>query len=359
MLFYASNAVKGVVINMKIKWGVIGCGGIADRRTIPGMMLAENAELVAVMDTNFELAKAVKEKYGAQQAFDNIDDLLSLNEIQAVYIATPVFCHKEQVEKAAKKGKHILLEKPLGIDIQESKQIVQICKDANVKLGVGFMMRFHSCHKMMKEVVASGGIGEIVSASAKFTCWYPEMANAWRQKKSLSGGGAMMDMAIHCVDLIRYITNLEVTEVVAMNSNTIFNYEVEDSGCLIMRLKNGALCSVEANFNIPDDAAVCRLEICGSGGSMSAGGTIGQEDTGSVKIRRCSAENYDASQQRKDALAEVVNGKNGNMYKDEIESFGNSILNNTEYFLCGEDALLSQMVIEAAYKSDGEKSVTI
>ena len=82
----------------KVKWGVIGCGGIADRRTIPGMMLSDEVELVAVMDTNMEAAQRVKEKYGAQYAFDKEEDLLALDEIECVYIASPVFCHKKQAE---------------------------------------------------------------------------------------------------------------------------------------------------------------------------------------------------------------------------------------------------------------------
>ncbi|MBO5305401.1 MAG: Gfo/Idh/MocA family oxidoreductase, partial [Clostridia bacterium] len=98
---------------MKIKWGVIGCGGIADRRTLPGMMQADNAELVAVMDTRLEAAETCREKYGAKYAFDTIEDLLALKEIEAVYIASPVFCHKEQCVAAAKAKKHILLEKPM------------------------------------------------------------------------------------------------------------------------------------------------------------------------------------------------------------------------------------------------------
>ena len=88
---------------MKINWGVIGCGGIAFRRTIPGLVKSENANLVAVMDTNFEVAKQVQKEFNASYAFDNVEDLLNLEEIDAVYIATPVFCHKEQVLKAASK----------------------------------------------------------------------------------------------------------------------------------------------------------------------------------------------------------------------------------------------------------------
>ena len=74
----------------KIKWGVIGCGGIADRKTIPGMMLANNVELVSVMDANLQVAEAVKEKYNAKYAFDNYEAILAQDEIEAVYIASPV-----------------------------------------------------------------------------------------------------------------------------------------------------------------------------------------------------------------------------------------------------------------------------
>ena len=97
----------------KVKWGVIGCGGIADRRTLPGMMLADNAELVAVMDANMAAAENCKEKYGAKYAFDNVEELLAIDEIQAVYIASPVFCHKEQAFAAADAKKDILIEKPI------------------------------------------------------------------------------------------------------------------------------------------------------------------------------------------------------------------------------------------------------
>ena len=121
---------------MKIKWGVIGCGGIADRRTLPGMMLADNAELVAVMDANLEVANKVKDKYNAKYAFDKFEDVLALDEIQAVYIASPVFCHKEQAMAAAKAKKHILIEKPMALTSEESQEIADCCKAEGVKLDV-------------------------------------------------------------------------------------------------------------------------------------------------------------------------------------------------------------------------------
>ncbi|MBR2916367.1 MAG: Gfo/Idh/MocA family oxidoreductase [Clostridia bacterium] len=336
---------------MKIKWGVIGCGGIADRRTLPGMMLAKNAELVAVMDTNMAAAQACKEKYNAKYAFDNIEELLAIDEIEAVYIASPVFCHKEQAFAAAKAKKHILIEKPVGMSVKEAEKIAKACEKEGVKLGVGFMMRFHAYHQEMKKIVSEGKIGEIVSARAQLTCWYPKMDNCWRQDIKLSGGGALMDMGIHCVDLIRYITGLEVKEVKGLMGNQVFDYSVEDAGGLVMRLENGAIAYVDANFNIPDAAAKCKMELYGTKGSIFAQGTISQVEGGEIEVL-CSGESggYDAAQNRETIEPLPVNVEFGNMYTKEIEGFSDAILGKAEIPVSAEDAIKSQMVIEKVYK---------
>jgi predicted dehydrogenase len=335
----------------KVKWGVIGCGGIADRRTIPGMMLADNAELVAVMDANGEAAARVKEKYGARYAFDKMEDLLALDEIEAVYIASPVFCHKEQALAAARAKKDILIEKPVGLSVAEAEEIAAFCKSEGVKLGVGFMMRFHAYHQKMRELVQSGKIGEVVSVRSQFTCWYPEMENCWRQQKQLSGGGAMMDLGVHCVDLLRYITGLEVTEAAGLCGNQIFKYEVEDAGGVIFRMENGAVGYVDANFNIPDAAAKCKLELYGTKGSIFAEGTLSQVEGGRVEVL-CADDTvgYDAAQNRSaDVKPLLIDVTFGNMYTKEIEAFGRAVRGACEVPVSAEDGIASQRVIEAAY----------
>lgn len=343
---------------MKIKWGVIGCGGIADRRTLPGMMDADNAELVAVMDVNKTFAENCKEKYGAKYAFDNIEELLALDEIQAVYIASPVFCHKEQAFAAAKAGKDILIEKPVGLTSAEAEEIAAFCEAQGVKLGVGFMMRFHAYHQKMKEIVQSGKIGEIVSCRAQLTCWYPEMENCWRQKWSTSGGGALTDMGVHCIDLLQYITGLTATEVTAFTGNQIFKYEVEDSASVIMRMSNGCCAYVDTAFNIPDDAAVCKLEFYGTAGSIFAEGTVSQAEVGTAKLVKTDPNAaYDASQQRKGDVSTYIEVTPGDMYTKEVEAFGNAIINGTEPPISGDDAVIDQRIIEAAYESNNTKRV--
>ncbi len=342
----------------KVKWGVIGCGGIADRRTIPGMMLAENAELVAVMDANGEAAARVKEKYGARYAFDKMEDLLALDEIEAVYIASPVFCHKEQALAAARAKKDILIEKPVGLSVAEAEEIAAFCKSEGVKLGVGFMMRFHAYHQKMRELVQSGKIGEVVSVRSQFTCWYPEMENCWRQQKQLSGGGAMMDLGVHCVDLLRYITGLEVTEAAGLCGNQIFKYEVEDAGGVIFRMENGAVGYVDANFNIPDAAAKCKLEFYGTKGSIFAEGTLSQVEGGRVEVL-CADDTvgYDAAQNRSaDVKPLLIDVTFGNMYTKEIEAFGRAVRGACEVPVSAEDGIASQRVIEAAYATSAART---
>ena len=337
---------------MKIKWGVIGCGGIADRRTIPGMMLADNAELIAVMDANMQVATTVKEKYHAKHAFDNIDELLELDEIDAVYIASPVFCHKEQAIAAAKAKKHILLEKPMALTSEESMEIADVCEQEGVKLGVGLMMRFHSYHQEMKRLVAEGKLGDIVSMRAQLTCWYPDIPGNWRQNKSLSGGGALMDMGIHCIDLLQYISGLNVKEITGFTGTQTFQYNADDSATVVMKMDNGALAMVDVNFNIPDAAANCRLELYGTKGSIMAEGTISQVEGGDVSILISDdALVYDAAQNR-DRLAPVkLEVPLGNMYTKEIEAFNHAIEENTNPEITALDAITLQKIIEGAYYS--------
>lgn len=138
------------------------------------------------------------------------------------------------------------------------------------------MMRFHSYHQKIREIIAKGILGEIVSAKALFTCWYPEIENCWRQNRELSGGGAMLDMGIHAIDLIRYIIGLEIAETSGFCGNQVFKYNVDDAGIGIYKMENGALCTVQASFNIPDSVSESTLEFYGTKGSIIAKGTLSQ-----------------------------------------------------------------------------------
>ena len=135
----------------KLRWGVIGAGGIADRRTIPGMMLAKNAELIAVMDINAEQVEKIRQKYGAKRGYTKEEDLLADPEVDAVYIATPIVLHAKQAKLAADYGKDILIEKPLAMTSDEGQKVIEYCESKGVKIAAGFMDALRlTCHEHEK-----------------------------------------------------------------------------------------------------------------------------------------------------------------------------------------------------------------
>lgn len=344
----------------KVKWGVIGAGGIADRRTLPGMMLANNAELVAVMEVNMELSEKLRAKYNAKRAYDNAEALLADPEVEAVYIASPVGCHLEQIIAAAKAKKHVLSEKPIAMTVAEAEQAKAACDENGVLSASGFMMRYHAYHQAMKKLIADGELGDIVSCRGQLTCWYPPIPGAWRQDKKLSGGGALIDMGIHCIDLIEYITGAKTVKVAAFNDTLTHGYNVDDTSNVILKLSNGAHAYVDSNFNIPDAAAKCRLEFYGTRGSILAEGTIGQVEGGEVSVVISGESGYDAAQNRVDVAPKKLDVEFGNMYTKEIESFSNSILNGTPVEVPMSDAIWMQKVIDAAYRaSEEERTITL
>ena len=339
-----------------VNWGVIGCGGIAYRRTIPeGITKAKNARLVAVMDIDEGKAREVGEKFGVEYSTD-VKDILNNDCIQAVYIATPVYLHKDQIIQSALAGKHILCEKPLTLNSKEAEYAIEVCKKHKVKLGVGYMMRFHSLHQKAKEMIKNGELGDIVFARAQLSCWYPPIPGAWRQDPKLGGGGALIDMGSHCLDLLEYILDTGIETVSCFADSVIHNYKSEDSSLVMVRFENKAHGIVDSYFNIPDNSSKNRLEIYGTKGSLLAEGTIGQSSDGEMIAYLEAPKGYDASQIREIRGGIKIDVPFVNIYQAEIEAFSSAIEEDREPPVSGEIGLWSLKVIEACYESSRSKS---
>lgn len=343
----------------KVRFGIIGAGGIADRRTMPGMMLAKNAEIVAVMEINADHAEALRKKYNAKYACTDTEELLRLPEVDAVYIASPVVFHAKQAMLAADYGKHILLEKPIGMNADEAEQVLNYCSQKGVLVAAGFMMRFGAHIQNMKKAVQNGKIGQVVNGYSQFTLWLPPEAENWRLDKCHAGGGPLMDMGVHCIDLMEYVTGSRVNEVVAFNDNAVFDYTVEDSSTVLMKLDGNIQCVVQTNFNIPDEVSRWRLEFFGTKGRLMGDTVIGQNDGGSLSaVFWESVGGYNATQDHADESGVELEGEFGNLYTREVESFCDSILNGTPLEVPAWDALHVQRVVEAAYRSS-EKHIAV
>ena len=331
-----------------MKWCVIGAGGIADRRTIPALLRDKENELVAVMDRVPEVAKAVGEKYGVPY-FTDEEEMLSQIPSDAVYIGTPVFCHKRQIEIAVAHGRHIFVEKPIAMNAKEGEEILNLCKKAGLQLTVGYLMKYHTLHEKAKELICAGEIGDVNSVRVQFTCWYPDIAGAWRQKKALGGGGALMDLGVHCIELVEFLLDDEIEDVKGMISTKTFSYEVEDGAIIVFRTKGGVLGHIDVAFNIPDAASESKLELYGTKGYIQARGTLGQEETGALTHLYASQGDYDAAQSRvtHEPKSYVPEGKN--LYEYQIRLFRETVASGKPDYFYAERAVQVQSVVDKIY----------
>ena len=345
----------------KIKWGVIGCGGIAARRTIPEFReMVSNAEIVSVMDTDQTRAKEVADQFEIPHSCATEKELLA-QDIDAVYIATPQNVHARQTIQAAQAGKHILCEKPIAISVEEVDRMEAACAEANVKFMLAWCMRQNVYNKKVREIVQSGQLGRLIMGRAKLTCWLPPISGSWRQDIAKSRGGALIDMGTHCLDLLEWIMDAEIVEVTGLQSLLVQDYptRVEDTSTIVVRFDNAAHGIIDNYFNIPDAAAVNALELFGTNGSIIARGTIGQDPTGDMtSTLQAKQAAYNANQVRNTQVDRQEHHLEGiGLYGQMITIFSDCILNGTKPQASFKSGKHSMKVVESIYKAISEKRV--
>lgn len=339
---------------MKLRWGVIGACGIAQRRTIPeGIAQADNSELCAVMDLQTDRLKELAKKYPGVRVYENEAALLEDKNVDVVYIGIPTYQHCEAVVRAARAGKHVFCEKPMAMNLKECDTMIEECRRNRVKLSFGFMMRYHAAHQAILDMIRKKELGQIVMGRAELTCWYPDIPGVWRQDIRKAGGGALIDMGTHCLDLLEMFLG-KIREVCGFRNTLTHKYApVEDTATFLLRFESGAHGIVDNYFNVPDAAAQNVLEIYGTRGIVLCKGTVGQDSYG--KMTSCiQRENvgYDAQQARVPE-ASIVEHKlvPVNIYKSEIESFARCISGNTDPDITPEQARRNIEVTLACYEA--------
>lgn len=331
-----------------MKWCVIGAGGIADRRTIPALLKDGENQLVAVMDRTATTARTIGEKYGVAY-FTNEEEMLKNTDCDAVYIGTPVACHVKQAMTALQYGKHVFMEKPVSLTAKSAQKLLNAFKKAGKQLTIGYMMKYHNLHEKAKEIVLNGEIGQVNDVRAQFSCWYPDIAGAWRQKKSLGGGGAIMDLGVHCIELIEFVLGEEIGKVKSFYSTRTFSYEVEDGGVIIFKTKSGVLGHIDVNFNIPDKASESKLELYGSKGYVVCKGTLGQEESGTLAHLYSPQGDYSASQNRTTDKPVEYTGGGEDLYLKQIRAFNETVKSGKPDYFYAERAVQVQKVVDKIY----------
>jgi predicted dehydrogenase len=302
-----------------------------------------------VFDKDLEANADVARQFHATPAA-SLEELLA-GAIDAVYVATPAHLHYEHVKACARAGKHVLCEKPLGLTVAQAREMIEVCDRSGVKLGCAFMMRFVAQHQAALQLIQQGRLGRPVYARAQLSCWYPPLAGAWRQDPATSGGGSLMDMGGHCIDLLEMFFG-NVAQVSCAIGNTVHSYPSEDSAVATLFFENGALATVDTFFCIPDAGSRNVLELYGSKGSILAQGTIGQRPAGRmVAFLEGDDRGYDAQQARAADQGMTIDPVPVNTYQAQIEEFSAAILNDRVPSIGGALGLRSQKVLAACYES--------
>lgn len=340
-----------------VNFGVIGAGGIARRKTIPGMLKAKNCKLVAVMD--LVGIDRIADEFNVPAAYTSEVDLLADPQVEAVYIASPVYFHFGQIKMAAEAGKHVLCEKPLTLNLKQAKQAVEVCRQNKVFLQEGYMMKFHGAHVKVKELIDQGRLGKIVYIRAQLSGWYPRIEGAWRQDPRKGGGGALIDMATHLYDLLEFFAG-PIRRVAALTGRLVQDYKSEDASTTMLEFRSGAQATVDCFFCIPDEASRTRLEIYGSEGAIFTEGTIGQSTRGKVEgIFNLGTAGYDAAQDKDIARKfEKISFTPVNPYTAECQYFADCILQGKRPAINdGKNAIHIMDLTEKAYTSYKTKSI--
>jgi predicted dehydrogenase len=253
---------------MRVNWGLIGCGDISEKRVAPALRDLNNCNLIAVNRSRFNLAEPFAKKYGANKCYKSWQELLQDKNIDAVYIATPVYVHSEMAIAAAKASKHVLCEKPMAMNVNECDRMIETCKTNNVKLGIAYYRNFYPVVRRVKEIISSGEIGKVSCAQINIFEYFdrkPGEPRYWLVEKEKSGGGPMYDIGSHRLEVFLNIFG-PVADVKGQISNVLFQRNVEDTGsALIMFESNvhGVLSVSHASKEYQD-----TLDIYGSEGSI-------------------------------------------------------------------------------------------
>jgi len=192
----------------KIRWGIIGCAGIAKSSVIPGIQQSETGEVAAIASRGLDKAKQTAEQLNIPKAYGSYEELLADPTIEAVYIPLPNHLHKEWVIRAAEAGKHVLCEKPLAINAEEAQEMLEACEKAGVVLTEAFMYRYHPRYTTIRDIIKSGEIGELRGIHGTFTFNNSKDMNNIRYKQEW-GGGSLYDVGVYPISAARMLLNEE------------------------------------------------------------------------------------------------------------------------------------------------------
>ncbi len=234
-------------------FAIVGCGAIA-RTHVRAIGEIPTARVTALVSRRLSSAEALRDEFQLHaECFDDLPAALARPGVDAVIIGTPSGAHREPALAAAAAGKHVLVEKPLEITTERCDDVIAACDRAGVQLGVIFPSRFSDANRTLKQAVEARRFGRITLAETTCKWWRPQEyydRGDWRGTVRLDGGGALMNQAIHNVDLLLWLMG-EPIDLAAFTATLAHErIEVEDTAVAVMRFASGALGVIEAATSI-------------------------------------------------------------------------------------------------------------
>jgi len=325
-----------------VRFGFCGCGGFIEKAVLPMMMRVEKAEAAAAFDMNPATLERVCGKYNIGKKSSAFDELLTHQDVDVIYVASPNVFHKEQVIKAAEAGKHVFCQKPMGMNAMECEEMLSVCEKNNVQLGMGFCYRFQGAQETVKRMIAEETVGKVTYLHFSFNLggYNPETAG-WRCDPKLSGGGPLMDLAPHLIDLMSFLTDKRVESVMAYVKPEWNETSIELDVETVLELAGGIRASMDISFVRGN---MHNYTIVGNKGQIRALGTMcwNNQIPGIGKGKLFIEQGMES---------EEIDFFTEEHLEKELRLFCNALENGTAVPVSGEDGLYVQKIIDAIYES--------
>jgi len=336
---------------MAVRVGVIGCGKIAERASLPNLVnYTEKAKVVALCDIDVPRAKQMQEKFQLNNA-DIITDykkLVKRSDIDVVFVDTPNYLHEEMAVAACSMKKHVLVEKPIAIFAKAADNMAKAAKKNGVHLMVEQTQRFDPIHQAAKRVLESGVLGKVHNIRGRIGHAGPEYWSEgkahWFYDKKRSGGGAMIDIGVHITDLVRWFAAKPITDVFATIRTIEKKVPIDDNATVLFRFADGSKGEIECSWTTRPYEVTTN--IYGSNGKMMT--AVGSKIPVKVEIV-----NTDKGCDPNCAIEErypVIGAGSG--WENAVHYFIDCVIKNEKPFVSGEEGRETMKVINAAYESN-------
>ncbi|MGA8150989.1 MAG: Gfo/Idh/MocA family oxidoreductase [Terriglobales bacterium] len=320
-----------------INYGILGFGLHAVKRLMPGFGPAKNCRVSALSRRDMAKARESARQYNIPQAFDSAEQLCRSPQVDAIFVTTPNACHLQDVLLALSCGKPVLCEKPMGVNADECRRMVEAARRAKLLLGVAQVFRFEESTARLRERIALGQIGKPVFARSEFsfsaTGGHPR---TWLNDRAIAGGGPIADIGVHSVDALRFILQDEVVRVSACGMSDRESGDVEAAAVMLLEFSRGTLGTVAVSFRAEYRTP---LEFVGQTGVLRADDAFNVEKPIHLELRRGSS------------VVEAEDLSNRPAYTRQVEAFADAVEGKAEFPVPGQEGWKNQEILDAAFRS--------